>query len=332
MAVQLRPFVEADYPRYVELGNAVYPDHRRGVDEVRHDDGLWDGDRFFMLRLVAKEGDDRLVGSGVIAHMPSQFHPDKYELVVKVHPEQRRRGIGTRLYERLLAELAARGAIATRTEVRESEAAGVAFAERRGFVEVQREWESRLDVAGFDPERFAGAEARVAAAGIAIVTLGAERGRDPDGALRAAYDLSVTCDRDVPEVDPVTPVPFEFFVGNDVEGPQALPDGYFLAKDGDRYVGQSNLFGSTEEPDVLYQGLTGVLAEYRGKGIATALKLRTVAYARAHGKREIRTWNDTRNAPMLRINDAMGFAKQPAWIVFQKPLTGAVPATEPAAG
>jgi hypothetical protein len=49
-----------------------------------------------------------------------------------------------------------------------------------------------------------------------------------------------------------------------------------------------------------------------------ALKLQTVRYAREHGYREIRTGNDARNRPMLRINEAMEFVKQPAWITFEK--------------
>jgi hypothetical protein len=45
-----------------------------------------------------------------------------------------------------------------------------------------------------------------------------------------------------------------------------------------------------------------------------------VRYAQARGAREIRTWNNTRNRPMLRINEAMGFQKQPVWIEFEKSL------------
>jgi RimJ/RimL family protein N-acetyltransferase len=48
------------------------------------------------------------------------------------------------------------------------------------------------------------------------------------------------------------------------------------------------------------------------------LKLHTVRYARDHGYREIRTANDIRNRPMLRINEALGFVKQPAWIAFER--------------
>jgi hypothetical protein len=53
------------------------------------------------------------------------------------------------------------------------------------------------------------------------------------------------------------------------------------------------------------------------KGIAVALKLRTVAHAQRLGVDHIKTWNDQSNRPMLAINEAMGFEKQPAWISFE---------------
>ncbi len=54
-----------------------------------------------------------------------------------------------------------------------------------------------------------------------------------------------------------------------------------------------------------------------------ALKLAIVECAKNRGGREIRTWNDTLNRAMLRINEAMGFTKQPAEIVYLKDLTAA---------
>jgi len=72
---------------------------------------------------------------------------------------------------------------------------------------------------------------------------------------------------------------------------------------------------------VLHQGLTGVLRDERGQGIARALKLRTIDYGRANGFREIRTLNDSLNGPMLAINVALGFVREPAWITFGKDLS-----------
>lgn len=105
-----------------------------------------------------------------------------------------------------------------------------------------------------------------------------------------------------------------------IRRPNALLDAFFLAADGDRYVGVSWLSRRHLEPGVLTQGFTGVVRGHRGRGIALALKLETVRYAHERGHREIRADNDVRNQPMLRINEALGFRKQPAWIVLGKSL------------
>jgi GNAT superfamily N-acetyltransferase len=104
------------------------------------------------------------------------------------------------------------------------------------------------------------------------------------------------------------------------DSPNYLPEGNFIALDGDRYVGMSTLRTSQASPDEYYVGFTGVLRDYRGKGIAMALKLKAIAFARQRGIKQIKTWNDSSNRPMLRINEALGFAKQPAWISYLKKL------------
>lgn len=318
MTVRLRPFREEDYPRDVEIGSLSFPDEPWNVEEIRHFDASWDHTRYEYLRMMAEGGDGRVVGLGRISHMPWEFHPRKYSMNITVEPSLRRRGIGTAIYEGLIEELRRREAIVVRSWVsKETMAESIAFLVHRGFVEVQRGWQSHLDIAAFDFAQFAGAEERVARQGITLTTLDAERARNPDR-VRKAYELDQACARDAPGIDEATEVSFEQFVASSIETPQALPDAFFLARDGDRYVGLSFLLRRLEQPDVLSQELTGVLREYRGRGIAMALKLQTVRYAREHGYREIRTGNDARNRPMLRINEAMEFVKQPAWITFEK--------------
>ncbi len=319
LRVEVRPFGEDDYPRLIEIVNQSFPDYVWSVEEARHEDAIWDHSRYVKQRVVAVvEG--RVVGTGVVNHIPDEFHPHKYWLQAAVDPAVRRRGIGGALYARLIEILAARDALAARASVpRETDTETLGFLTRRGFMEVQRGWRSVLDVAAFDFSAFATAGNRVAAQGISLTTLAKERARDGE-ALQKAYALTMACEQDVPSADPVTETSFDHFLAHAVESPNAVPDAFFIATDGGRYIGMSGMYRPLAEPGVLYQGLTGVLREYRGRGIAMALKLRTVRYALEHGYREIRTWNDARNRPMLRINEAMGFAKQPATIVLERRL------------
>ena len=64
--------------------------------------------------------------------------------------------------------------------------------------------------------------------------------------------------------------------------------------------------------------LTAVLPKHRGQGIARALKIAGIVAAKAQGFEAIRTDNDTRNAPMLAINDSLGFRRLPAMVTLEK--------------
>ncbi len=176
----------------------------------------------------------------------------------------------------------------------------------------------------FDFARFAGARERVEAQGVRITTLHDEMERDAD-ALRKTHELAYECQLDVPSTDPPTPVDFDTWREILLGGPGALPEAYFLAISADgRYLGLSDLERS-DDPTFFWHGFTGVRREARGRGIAMALKLETVRYARDRGVEHIKTGNDQRDRRMLSINESLGFVKQAAWISFQKDLEQARP-------
>lgn len=310
---RLRAFTSDDYLEWVAGGNACYPDYSWSVEEARHQDEKWDHGRFFKTRIVAEE-DGRIVGSVDVSHRPSRFHPDRYGFDLWVLPDRRRRGHGSALHDHAVAILRERNAHAATGGVKESMNDGVAFTKKRGWVEVKRDWESRLVLSGVDFERFAGAAERVSEQGIRISTYASELTRDAD-VPQKAFELTDLCRRDVPAMDAPTDVTFDEWRQDWVDGPSFLPDAFFVAIDrSGRWLGMSNLSRSIEDRSFVWQGLTGVRREARGRGIAMALKLETVRYAQRLGVDHIKTWNDQRNRPMLAINEAMGFAKQPAWI------------------
>jgi GNAT superfamily N-acetyltransferase len=303
----------------VALNKASYPDYGETEEEWRHWDETWDHEKYFKSRVVAEDG-GRVVGFGLVNHMRWAYVATKYRIDITVHPDHRGRGHGTALYDAILDKIRTRDGKTVAAAAKESMADGVRFLTKRDFREVKRDWESRLFVEGFDFERFGTADARVDKQGIRITTLAEEMQRDPE-ALRKAFDLNEDCRMDVPSVDPPTRHTFDEFRRDDIDAPNALLDAFYIAIDkSGRYLGVSNLFRSLDDPTFIWQGITGVRRDARGKGIAMALKLRTVRYAIDNGIEHIKTWNDVHNKAMLSINEAMGFAKQPAWVSYEKDL------------
>lgn len=315
--IDIRPFEDRDYDAVVAVSNAIFPDRITTVDEVRYEDEHFDRTKYAWERCMAA---DRRTGASVayagVWHIPWNFHPRKFAMTIRVHPDLWGRGIGSQLWQRVLQSLQARQALAVRTMVKEDRPRVLRFVQSRGFTEVMRTWESHLDVAACDLTRFGPDVERASAAGVAVVTLGDELARAPS-CLHRLYALDMELGADVPAPDPFTPPEFDLWRQNGVDSPWFIPDAYFVAVCDGRYVGVSTLW-RPKTGDWLQQGLTGVTREYRGRGIATALKVKTVAYARARGYRQIRTENEIHNARMIGINDRFGFTRQPAWITFAK--------------
>ena len=319
--VAIRDFQPEDYPAVVDIANLLFPDHTTTVSEERFHDERFDRGGFLRHRSVAVDAaTDAVVGELSFNHMPWAFHPQRFSIWIAVHPQRHRQGIGRLLYARLMEELQGRRATTVRTWVQEPKADAVAWLARRGFRELHRSWESRLDVAAFDPLRFA-EEAEVPP-GIKVVTLADELKEDPER-LRQVYEMDNDLAVDVPRVDPFTSPGFGMFRDFVLAGPHALPEAFFLAKDGDAYVGVSNLELVESLPGTINTGFTGVRREYRGRRIAMHLKLRAIDYAKRHGYRWIRTGNSSLNAPMLGINMKLGFIKEIVWITMGKDLSEA---------
>jgi GNAT superfamily N-acetyltransferase len=319
MEIKLREFEPQDYEALVEIDHAIYPEYRYSVEEWRYDDEHFDRKKYVLKRYVT-EVEGKTVGYAKYRHSPHMFHPKRFWTGVYVHPQWQQRGIGSRLYEQLMEDLKELEAELLWASAREDKPKGISFAEHRGFRERMREWESWLDVEEVDLSKFEEYAEQARSSGIEIATLAAERERDSQ-CLEKLYELYNLIMADVPSPAPYTAPSFEHFLENNIEHPDVIPEGFFIAKDGELYVGQSDLWLSKEEPHDLYQGLTGVRREYRHRGIAIALKLRTVEYAKEHDFKVIKTWNNSSNVGMLHINQRLGFARRPAWITLEKKLT-----------
>ena len=134
---------------------------------------------------------------------------------------------------------------------------------------------------------------------------------------RKIYDLYCNIMRDVPSNDEHTERTLWNFEKQKLKAPGFEPKAYFIALDKGQYIGQSSLWRQKSKPKEFWTDLTGVARSHRRKGIALALKIKTVRFAYQSGAEYIVTDNEENN-PMFNINQLLGFIPRSAWLTFEK--------------
>jgi RimJ/RimL family protein N-acetyltransferase len=111
--------------------------------------------------------------------------------------------------------------------------------------------------------------------------------------------------------DPATPWIFEEYLRKaDAKYDRG---GSFLALSGERITGMSTIM-QTDPANNADIGWTGTHPDFRGRGIAQALKLKMVDYLQRRGHPSISTTVNSLNGPMLAVNEKFGFRRQMAWV------------------
>lgn len=171
----------------------------------------------------------------------------------------------------------------------------------RGFKEERRErfWELDL-VANKDR--------------IEILTLA--RDNDPEK-YRKLWRMSDEAEQDIPTTVPHIGTTWEVFE-EWMRSPGLKPERQWIAREGDDIVGVSQLsFPPTR--GIVETDWTGTARKVRGRGVARALKIETVMQAIVLGVDRVRTDNDGENAPILHINESMGYKRLKDMIQLMKP-------------
>ena len=306
MTPRVRLFADRDYTAFVRI-KRLAEQRDISVAIAREQDGHWDHSRYERVRVVAVDEEDAPVGYGEIYHEPSRFDPRRYFVRLAVDPRLRRQGIGAGIWTQLRDELDERSAKVACLWADDGTACRQ-FIVRRGFVEVVRSYEQVVALATA-PLQLAAAEEAVAARGIRVETLSELIARDGEDSLKRVHELYTTSRVDQPTLGTVTARPFEDWRREVFDELNLLPDAYFIASDDERLNGCSAVHASAE--DVLRVLITGVLPEYRRRGIARLLKLRVHNWARANGYREIHT--STANVAVVALNTALGYAIVDSW-------------------
>jgi mycothiol synthase len=301
---EIRVFAAAggeDERRSLEIYNAVHP--REPVGEVESRE--WRRQSRYSVVFLA-ERDGLVIGS---AHVAVPSYTDAPTGQAYVLAEHRGRGVGHALYACASHWAGTHRASALRTTVGEDDRDSLAWAERRGFTERARDALLELDLAGFEP-RLAQLPPEVE-----IVTL-AQRPELAPG----LYEIALEAWPDIPGTEDERIEPLDEWLSVHMQGEGDRPEGTFVAVADGNAVGYAKFSFWSAKPDTLLHDLTGVKRAWRGRGIARALKLAQLSWAKEHGYRSLRTSNEERNQPIRRLNEQLGYRPIPGRIVLEGPL------------
>ena len=306
---RLRPFDEGDYETLARLQTERFPEEPTAAREEREWDTTMARARVLNEKWVVEE---RATGSAVAVAGLSQpiysHEPRRFWALVLVDARHTRRGIGRALTSLLNSEAIEHRALCFWTNIRKDDARSHRFAEQQGFRTLRTTWMSALDLTGASPATSGsgrGEEKRWE--GVRFTTLAAEGPGRPEVRHRL-YELWAEASRDVPRMGEYVPVSFEQFEA-EIDRAAILPEAFFLASHGDVYVASSHLEHERADSEALLVGFTATRAAFRGRGLATELKQRSIDYARRLGVRTLKTFNDAANDPILRINERLGFRR-----------------------
>jgi mycothiol synthase len=282
---------DEEYEAWRAVRLAVVPEERcLSVGEMRAQDSP---DRLLLLAFM--DGD--VVGSGLADRSDTAGAGFVAPRVLSGH---RRMGVGSALLQALADHC--RGLALTPLVAGVDDEGSLAFAERHGFVEVDREVE-QVRAVGDEPAPTG------LPAGVEVI----EASQRPDlwAASFETFGKEALAD-------------FALYAPLQISAEQWNTSWYgdpmFLALYDDEVIGCAGLNRDTDRPERAENALTAVRRTWRGRGIASHLKRRALHWAALNGLEEIYTWTQVDNAPMRRLNEHLGYVTARASITVSRTL------------
>jgi RimJ/RimL family protein N-acetyltransferase len=306
-----RPADLDDAELAADLMTAAYP--AIGEDPIitryrwEHPKRGWSAGRFIA------EIDNRPIAFVDWIHGPPDQDPERHcEVSVYLDAAELDVDLLTSLWQWVSDQAAATGSRILEGYAAEDEPGMQQALARVGFARDRQEkvWELDLRQHGDQLVREAHeARAKMGKESITLMTL--SDWPDPD-ALKKLHALDGPTRNDVPTTFPNLPETFEDFELR-ANGPDRPHDRFWIALDGDCPVAMSYLRFPPVRGNV-WTGYTCCDRQYRGRGIARAVKLQSLAQAVELRVPFVYTDNDSENAPMLHINEKLGYRPRPGFV------------------
>ncbi|MFL5715898.1 MAG: GNAT family N-acetyltransferase [Chloroflexota bacterium] len=269
---------DADLAAWNRVRRLVLPDEPIGTVEQLRASGA---QRVYLLGEMGGE----VLGHGVASdsNLADGF------VMPRVLVEHRRRGFGSALLAAILEIQLAAGRRSLASHAQDD--GSLAFAIHHGFEEVDRQVELVRTVAADEP-------APPSFPGVDFTTVA----DDPD-LLRRAHPLAEQGFADLV----LATGPAWISIDEWLRDEATLPGGSIVALADGEVVGYAGLQAWNDDDTRAENGLTVVDRAWRNRGLATAMKRRQLAWAAAHGIRELVTWTQDGNAAMQLVNTRLGY-------------------------
>ena len=127
---------------------------------------------------------------------------------------------------------------------------------------------------------------------------------DTEANRKRLYELNKVCSADIPGRGPF--YCYEEYRAERLQTDTYTPAGIILAIEGNDWVGMSAV-SHHKEQGFAFNEMTGVLKEYRRRGIATALKVLSIQFAASLGVPTIHTFHAAANAAAIAMNRHLGY-------------------------
>jgi mycothiol synthase len=315
-----RDFADADRDGFVAERNKEQHWMEQGsAEEWRYWENLIKDPTLLRVSVEAPDGTVAALADIGTGHTP---RPDRSQFVaMTVLAPHRRKGIGTALLEAFEEEARRRDVPKLLAGANEGEKFALEWALAHGYRQIGRRIASYVELAKFDPAQFSEALDRARAAGIKIMSFAETlEGRDAAAQEKwwhALYEAEAPMWEDVPFATPTPHWPYDRFYEAATSG-QQLADLSLVAYAGDQIAGFTTT-GKSKDKDG-WTWMTGTAREYRGRGVARALKVEALTRAKRKGLRALGTTNDEPNKSMREINAKLGYQTLPAHVELEKPL------------
>lgn len=295
-----------DYAAISQIHNAQNePDHYHPPETFRRWDDAPKSDPYAERYVGVMDG--KVVATGFRCHVWGGLtYPGRYWVNLCVRHDYQNRGVDTRMLHHALKDLEP-PAQEVWTVIRSDFLEPAGFVRDEGFEIRGRTWGAHLDLAAFDVSRFSEVQQRLEAESFRFLPY--HELADPDKHAKVQA-LHTEAKRDMPLFEPVATADFD-----DVENATTLPETVMVALGPD---GEAVAVSSIDRGDdaMLHFGLTAVTAPHRYRGIGRVLKALSADAAKRSGHVHVNSGGAGTDTPILRVNRALGFEIEPAWLTL----------------